>query len=130
MKEPIWVTKEVILATQGELLSRFGGLPGIRDEGLLESALARPRQLFQYESPGIYKLASAYAFGIVKNHPFNDGNKRAAFMSAYIFLGINGQELDVAEEVVVLQTVALAAGEISQDDYATWLEANCTSAES
>ena len=85
MKEPRWISLEVILAVQDELLARFGGLAGLRDEGLLESALNRPQHLFAYETPSLFDLAAAYALGIVKNHPFLDGNKRAGFMAAYIF---------------------------------------------
>ncbi len=121
MSEPNWVTRDVILATQEQLLSRFGGLAGIRDDGLLESALGRPLQLFTYSNPSIFELAASYAAGIVKNHPFLDGNKRAGFMAAYTFLGINGWELEAPEEEVVLQTLGLAAGEISEEDYARWL---------
>lgn len=125
MTEPIWVTREVVLSTQDELLSRFGGLSGIRDEGLLDSALGRPMQLFAYGQPTLFDLAASYAFGIVKNHPFLDGNKRAGFMIAYIFLGANGIELDVSEEEVILQTLALAAGEITEAGYAAWLKKSC-----
>ncbi len=125
MKEPVWITREVVLATQEELLSRFGGLPGIRDEGLLDSALHRPLQAFHYETPTIFELAAEYADGIVRNHPFCDGNKRAGFMAAYIFLGANGWEVDAPEEEVVLQTLALAAGEIRAKAYARWLKQSC-----
>jgi death on curing protein len=125
MKEPVWITREVVLATQEELLSRFGGLPGIRDEGLLDSALHRPLQAFHYETPKIFELAAEYADGIVRNHPFCDGNKRAGFMAAYIFLGANGWEVEAPEEEVVLQTLALAAGEIRAKAYARWLKQSC-----
>jgi death on curing protein len=121
MKEPVWLPASVLLATQEELLARFGGLSGIRDEGLLESALNRPRQLFTYGSPTLPELAAAYAAGIVRNHPFLDGNKRAGFMAAYIFLGANGLELDAPEEEAVVQTLALAAGQIDEPAYAAWL---------
>lgn len=125
MNEPDWIGREVILAMQEELLGRFGGLPGIRDEGLLESAISRPRQLAAYETPTVFELAAAYAAGIVRNHPFLDGNKRAGFMAAYTFLGINGWELNAPEQEVVLQTLGLAAGEVSEAEYAAWLEASC-----
>ncbi|MEI6494157.1 MAG: type II toxin-antitoxin system death-on-curing family toxin, partial [Verrucomicrobiota bacterium] len=94
MSEPFWLTREVVLAIQGELLARFGGLEGIRDEGLLDSALNRPLHLFHYGDPPLFELAAAYAEGIVKNRPFLDGNKRAGFMAAYTFLGVNGQQLE------------------------------------
>lgn len=127
MKEPVWITREVILATQESLLQRFGGLAGIRDEGLLESALHRPQHLYTYEKADLFRLAASYACGIVKNHPFIDGNKRAGFMAAYIFLGINKQILEVEEEQVVERTLALAAGAISEADYAAWLKHSCKS---
>lgn len=122
MKEPVWVTKEIVLAIQEDLLARFGGLPGLRDDGLFESALHRPLQLFHYGAPTLFDLAAAYAHGIIANHPFMDGNKRAGFMAAYVFLGANGFEIDAAEEDVVLQTLALAAGECTEKAYARWLK--------
>ena len=121
MKEPVWITREVVLATQEELLTRFGGLPGLRDSGLLDSALHRPQQLLSYGSPDVFALAAAYASGIIRNHPFLDGNKRIGFMAAYIFLGVNGLAVEVPEEEVVMQTLALAAGEIDEPAYARWL---------
>lgn len=124
MNEPIWITKEIVFAIQTSLISRFGGIHGVRDDGLLESALARPLQLYSYESPGIFDMAAAYAHGIVKNHPFLDGNKRAGFMAAYTFLAVNGYQLVAPEEQAVLQTLALAAGEIGAADYAAWLADN------
>lgn len=120
--EPNWLEREDILAVQEQLLDRFGGLSGIRDEGLLESALNRPEQLRHYGSPSIFELAGSYAAGLVKNHPFLDGNKRIGFMAAYIFLGANGWELDASEEEAVERTLALAAGAIEEADYAAWLE--------
>jgi death-on-curing protein len=125
MKEPIWITREVILATQEALLERFGGLAGVRDQGLLESALNRPRHLHAYGETSFFTMAAAYAHGIVKNHPFVDGNKRAGFMAAYIFLGANGLEFQAPEEEVVERTLALAAGAIDAADYAAWLERSC-----
>lgn len=125
MKEPLWITAEVILAVQEELIARFGGLEGLRDEGLLDSALSRPQHLFHYKDPSLFELAAAYAHGLIKNHPFFDGNKRIAFMAAYIFLGANGQELDSPETEVVLKTLALAAGEIGAAEYAEWLKDSC-----
>ena len=125
MNEPFWISREVILSTQEELLERFGGLAGIRDETLLESALHRPQHLFAYGKPTLFELATAYAAGIVKNHPFLDGDKRAGFMAAYIFLGANGCEVEAPEEEVVLRTLGLAAGEIEEAEYAAWLEKSC-----
>ncbi|MBE2203446.1 MAG: type II toxin-antitoxin system death-on-curing family toxin [Chthoniobacterales bacterium] len=125
MNEPVWVTQEVIVATQVKLLERFGGLEGIRDEGLLESAVNRPRQIFTYGKPSIFEMAAAYATGLVKNHPFLDGNKRIGFMTAYIFLGANGFLLKAPEEEAVLRTLALAAGAIGEKEYAEWLAVSC-----
>ena len=125
MKEPIWLTAEIVLSIQSELLARFGGLEGIRDETLLDSALNRPLHLFHYEAPSVFELAASYGHGIVKNHPFLDGNKRAGFMAAYTFLGVNGQRLEAPEEEAVLYTLGLAAGEISEAEYAAWLERSC-----
>lgn len=125
MKEPLWVTRDVVLATHEELLARYGGLSGLRDEGLLDSALNRPQHLFAYGAPDLFNLAACYAVGIVKNHPFLDGNKRSGFMTAYTFLGANGFDFAAPEEEVVLQTLALAAGEIREKDCAAWLKASC-----
>lgn len=126
MKEPFWISKEILLAIQSQLLARFGGLDGLRDEGLLDSALGRPLQLIHYGRPDLFDLAASYAHGIVKNHPFLDGNKRAGFMAAYTFLGINGYRLEAPEEQAVLQTLALAAGELDADGYAEWLRRSCS----
>ena len=123
------MTPAVIHALHEELLGRFGGLSGVRDEGLLDSALGRPQNLFAYGEPSIFEMAAEYAVGIVENHRFLDGNKRTGFMATYIFLGVNGQDFSASEEQVVIQTIGLAAGEVSGDEYATWLEASCKLAE-
>jgi death-on-curing protein len=128
MSEPNWVDREVLLAIQGELLNRFGGLAGIRDEGLLDSAINKPKNLFAYGEPSVFELAASYATGLVKNHPFLDGNKRIGFMAAYVFLGANGWSLEAPEEEAVLQTLALAAGESAEADYAAWLGRNSAEA--
>ena len=125
MKEPRWVDAADCLAFQAEMLAQFGGLSGVRDEGLLDSALNRPRQLAAYGQPDLFELAAAYAAGIVKNHPFLDGNKRAGFMAAALFLEYNGESFQAPEEEVVLQTLGLAAGAISEKAYAAWLRASC-----
>lgn len=124
MKEPRWVTLSDALSFHGQLLGRFGGLDGVRDMGLLESALGRPRQLFAYGQPTLHALAAAYAHGIVKNHPFLDGNKRAGFICAAFFLEYNGLEFTASEESAVALTVGLAAGEVGEDGYAAWLKDN------
>lgn len=107
------------------MLDRFGGMAGVRDEGLLSSALSRPKQLFNYGQPTLFELAAAYATGIVKNHPFLDGNKRAGFMAAALFLELNGEHFQADEIEVVERTLALAAGAIEEADYAAWLQRSC-----
>ena len=127
MKKPVWIDEADCLAFHGEILAHFGGLPGIRDRGLLDSALHRPFQLSAYSQPTLFDLAAAYAAGIIQNHPFMDGNKRAGFMVAAVFLEVNGFRLVASEEDVVLKTFALAAGEIGEREYAAWLKAPCVS---
>lgn len=108
------------------MLSQYGGIAGLRDENLLESAMAKPRQLFAYRKPRVSEMAAAYAIGIVKNHPFLNGNKRTGFMLGAGFLERNGLEFHATEADAVLRTVALAAGKMSESAYAKWLEANST----
>lgn len=122
MSEPVWLPIEAILALHEQLLARFGGSAGVRDKGMLESALGRPQQLSHYGDPSVFAIAASYAFGIVKNHPFIDGNKRTGFMAAYTFLGANGYRLIAPEEEVVVQTLGLASGAIGEEEYAAWLE--------
>jgi death-on-curing protein len=119
--EPCWLTREAVLAIHAQLLARFGGSAGIRDENLLESVLAKPRQLHAYGQPNAYEMAAAYAFGVVKNHPFIDGNKRAGFVAAYTFLGVNGIDFTASEEEAVIFTRGLAAGDITIEEYTLWL---------
>jgi death-on-curing protein len=128
MKEPIWIDASDCHAFHLEMLARFGGMAGTRDEGLLDSALNRPRHLFTYGHPTLFDLAAEYAMGIVKNHPFLDGNKRAGFMAAALLLEVNGEHFTASEEEVVLQTLALAAGEIGMREYAAWLKKSCAKA--
>lgn len=127
MKEPRWVQKQSLLIVHDAALMAHGGRPGIRDEGLLDSALARPRNLYLYQ-PGsdIGSLAASYAFGLTKNHPFVDGNKRAAFAAVGIFLLANGYELTASEPVAISAILGLSAGEISEAEFAAWIRANCT----
>ena len=120
--EPCWLTREAVLAIHAQLLARFGGSAGLREDNMLESALAKPRQLHAYGQPNVYEMAAAYAFGIVKNHPFVDGNKRAGFVAAYTFLGINGFDFTAPEEEAVIFTRGLAAGEITLEEYTLWLQ--------
>lgn len=125
MKEPVWVDVADCLSFHDKMLARFGGLAGLRDAGLLDSALHRPLQLFAYSTPTLYELAAAYAVGIVKNHPFLDGNKRAGFMAAAMFLEVNGKVFGAPEEEVAVMTRALAAGEVPEAGYAAWLKDSC-----
>jgi death-on-curing protein len=125
---PVWLGNAVVLAMHGRLLAEHGGASGIRDPALLESALARPQHLLSYGDPDIYDLAAAYTSGIVRNHPFVDGNKRTGFMAGYVFLGRNGVQLTATEVDVVRVVTLLAAGEIGESEYAAWLRENCETA--
>jgi death-on-curing protein len=124
VKEPVWVLRETVLALQEELLAQFGGSAGIRDENMLDSALARPQHLFAYGKPNLFDLAASYGFGLVKNHPFVDGNKRIGFTVAVLFLELNGYRFHATETEAAVRTLALAASEMSAASYAEWLKAN------
>jgi death-on-curing protein len=124
VKEPHWLTRSECLLLHDMMLDQYGGCSGIRDAGLLESALARPQQLHHYGKPTMPEMAAAYTAGIVKNHPFLDGNKRTGFMMGAGFLERNGYEFLASETEVVIRTLALAAGEMSEAAYADWLKAN------
>lgn len=124
MKEPLWIDREDALAIHDLTLAQHGGLAGLRDDGMLASALNRPRQRFVYEKPDVHTLAAAYAKGIVQNHPFGDGNKRTGFLLATVFLEVNGWSFVATEDSVLEQTLGLAAGRISEDAYAHWLREN------
>jgi death-on-curing protein len=121
-REPRWVTRVVVDAIQADMLLTHGGMPGLRDESLLESALARPRQLLSYKPDAdLAALAAAYGYGLARNHPYNDGNKRAAFVVMAVFLGLNGLDLKTSESDVVTTIVALAAGELDEETLADWI---------
>jgi len=124
MKEPVWVLPEVVLLAHEQSLAQFGGASGIRDAGLLHSALLKPQNLFAYGKPTLFDLAASYAFGLIKNHPFVDGNKRVGFLVALLFLELNGYRFGATEVEAVLRTLALAAGELSESAYADWLKRN------
>ena len=110
-REPRWVSRVVVDAIQTDMLLTHGGMPGLRDENLLESTLARPRQRFTSEpTADVAALAAAYGYGLARNHPYNDGNKRVAFVVMAVFLGLNGHELTASDTDVVTTMVALAAG--------------------
>lgn len=124
MKKPVWVVREVVLILHEQSLAQFGGLAGVRDEGLLDSALGKPRNLFAYAKPSLFDLAASYAFGLVKNHPFIDGNKRTGFIVAVTFLELNGPRFVAGEVDATVRTLALAAGEMSETAYSAWLKAS------
>jgi death-on-curing protein len=124
MKKPVWLDRTDCLAIHEMMLAQHGGLTGVRDEGLLESALAKTQNLLAYGSPTLAELAASYAAGIVRNHPFLDGNKRTGFMMAATFLELNGLVFAATEESVVERTLALAAGKLKESGYAAWLKTN------
>jgi death-on-curing protein len=128
MKLPVWLDRTDALAIHEMVLSQHGGLAGVRDEGLLESALAKPQNLFAYAKPSLSGLAASYAAGIVLNHPFLDGNKRTGFMLAATFLELNGRSFDATEESVVQNTLGLASGKLKEAGYAVWLKENSAKA--
>lgn len=117
----IWVTLEVAIAAHADQLTEHGGGDGARDSGLLESAMARPQNLAQYGKPDIAELAASYAFGIVRNHPFVDGNKRSAFVAVELFLTLNGYRLAADDSDCVLTMLAVAAGDIDEPESAAWI---------
>ena len=126
----IWLTRNMVEAFHRESLSRFGGADGLRDEGLLLSALARAENIYAYEPEAdLFRLAAAYCAGVVKNHPFIDGNKRTGILSAVVFLGLNGIEANFDEAMIVTMVYGLAAGEISEDALSAWLRASSLSPE-
>jgi len=115
-----WIATEVALAAHAEQLAEHSGGEGVRDAGALESAMMRPRNLADYGEPDIAALAAAYAFGIARNHPVVDGNKRTAVVVAETFLGLNGHTLEATDAELVVAILALAAGELTQDELADW----------
>lgn len=121
-REPRWLSRIVIDAVHSDQLREHGGLPGVRDETVLESALARPRQKWHYEpATDAAMLAAAYALGLVKGHPYRDGNKRIGFLAMVTFLGINGHEFDAPDGEVVAEFRALADGSVSETELADWI---------
>jgi len=124
-KEPRWVDRLVVDAVHLDLVREYGGLQGARDEHVLEAALARPRQRWAYgDSPDLSALAAAYAFGLARNHPYHDGNKRIAFVTTAVFLGLNGARIVATEEEVVAVMLELAGGSLAEDDLAEWLRSH------
>jgi death-on-curing protein len=127
MKRPRWIGKKAFLLLHEESLAEFAGARGLRDEGLLESALFRPHNTYAYKAGStLAELAASYAYGIVKNHAFVDGNKRAAFLSIGLFLALNGRRL-TADRVDAIQTMlAVASGELDEKGLAAWIGENCS----
>ena len=125
MTEPKWVLEEVVLAIHTMLLSEHGGATGIRDEAMLQSALSRAQQKFAYEPEAkLFDLAAAYSFGLVRNHPFVDGNKRVAFTVGVLFLEFNGYEFIASEADATITFESLAASKIGEKELSRWFEMN------
>jgi death-on-curing protein len=123
-KEPAWLSDEQIIAIHSRQLRRFGGAPGLRDDGLLRSAIERPLNKWHYEQAELAELAAAYAFGLAKNHAFVDGNKRIAFMAMMVFLRKNGVRFSPDQAHATTIMMALAAGEVSENSLARWIRNN------
>lgn len=121
MVEPVWVARDIVLAVHDEQLAEHGGQPGVRDPGLLDSALARPRNQYAYGESSIPGLAASYAFGLSRNHPFLDGNKRTSLVVAELFLALNGLELAASDAECVTTFLALAAGDLTEEELAGWI---------
>lgn len=122
MSEPEWLTVQIITAIHDEQLAIHGGSGGMRDANLLESALDRPRNKWAYESADLAELAAAYGFGIAKNHPFVDGNKRTSLLAIYTFLGLNQIDFIVPEAEAATMILSVAAGEVSEQSLAQWIK--------
>lgn len=127
MSEPIWIDERDALALHDRVLALDGGAAGVRDEGLLQSALARARQLHAYRGDGdLIEMAGAYTVGIVRNHPFVDGNKRTGFVVGVLFLEVNELRFTAREEDATQAVLSLAAGTLDEDEFAAWMRANVT----
>lgn len=124
MKQPTWINSKVVLSLHEELIVEHGGQTGIRDKGLLEAALARPEQIFSYGEPDLFDLAAAYIAGIIRNHPFVDGNKRTAFLVGALFLEINGKYLIAPEAETTHAILDLVTKKLSEEEFAIWLMEN------
>jgi len=122
--EPFWLTRQIIVAIHGEQLAIYGGASGLRDQGMLVSALDRPKNKWAYERAELAELAAAYAYGIARNHPFVDGNKRTSLLALYTFLGVNGVDFEVPEAEAAAMILSLAAGEVSEESLARWIRDN------
>ena len=127
MSEPVWIDEREALAIHDQLLALDGGASGVRDTGLLQSALARPRQLHSYgENPDVVDMAAAYISGIIRNHPFIDGNKRTGFLVGILFLELNGPRFTASEESAAQAILNLAAGTLDDPALVSWLRGNVT----
>jgi death-on-curing protein len=127
VKEPVWIDERDARTLHARLLALHGGGVGLRDEGLLKSALARPRQVLAYaEAPDIVEMATAYTGGIIRNHPFVDGNKRTGFVVGILFLELNGYRFTASEEDAAQAVLALAAGSLNDAGYSAFLRANAS----
>ncbi|VXD16916.1 Death-on-curing family protein [Planktothrix serta PCC 8927] len=124
MNEPFWIFEDIVQVIHQDQIQQHGGSLGLRDENLLSASLARPRHLFAYGQPDLFDLAAAYGYGLAKNHPFIDGNKRTAFMAMYVFLGLNSYLLEVPEIEVVQMMEQLATDQETQESLAQWLRKN------
>ncbi len=124
MSEPVWLTAELVIAIHEEQLRIYGGPPGIRERGMLESALGRAPNKWAHGGTDLAALAAAYAYGIARNHPFVDGNKRASLLSLITFLGLNGIDFVVAEADAAAAILGLAAGDIEEEGLARWIRDN------
>ncbi|HEV8027913.1 MAG TPA: type II toxin-antitoxin system death-on-curing family toxin [Stellaceae bacterium] len=124
MTEWRWLGELLVIAVHDEQLAEHGGRAGLRDLALLQSALARPLNLAAYGDPDAFDLAAAYAFGIARNHPFADGNKRTAFVAAAVFLLDNGHEIEATDEAIVTVMLSVSAGSTSERELAAWLRAS------
>ena len=118
-----WVERQALLLLHDESLAEHGGASGLRDEGLLDSALARPLNLVAYGAPDFADLAASYGFGLAQNHPFVDGNKRGAFLAVGLFLYVNGYRLNVSQAEATVTILSLAAGELEEAAFAAWIRA-------
>ncbi len=123
----VWLTRELVLAIHDEQLREHGGGEGVRDEGLLDSALARPLNRAGYEEPDLAELAASYAFGIARNHPFIDGNKRTAYVALEVFLVLNGVRFQAPDAECVVMTLSMATGELPEAEFAAWVRQHIAS---
>ncbi len=127
LREPRWLSRIVVDSVHSDQLKEHGGLPGIRDQNVLESALARPKHRWAYaEARDLATLAASYGFGLIKNHPYRDGNKRIGFLAMATFLGINGRELKAADTDVVTEMIAVASGRVSEEELSEWIRDRIT----